>query len=194
MGPLCAPKGRRARPMRWVISAVVLLALASGAFAQDNSFSQDFDTLRGPQPVGPAVYTRWSGFYFGGQIGYDDGNADFSNSTSGPISYALRVTTLEQDFQPSAWPALGVANHAAPSFGGFVGYNTQWQDLVLGFELNFEHPTGTFFAPSTPIARTTPADSQGNTYAVNIASTGQISDLNYASLRARAGWIVDGNF
>jgi hypothetical protein len=49
------------RPMRWVICAVVVLVAPAGALAGD------FDVLRGSEPVGPTTYTRWSGFYVGGQ-------------------------------------------------------------------------------------------------------------------------------
>ena len=35
---------------------------------------------------------------------------------------------MEADFDPSAWPILGSATANATGFGGFVGYNTQWQD------------------------------------------------------------------
>ena len=48
--------------MRWFICAVAVLAFAPSAFAQD------FDVLRGSETVGPATFTKWSGFYFGGQI------------------------------------------------------------------------------------------------------------------------------
>ena len=37
--------------------------------------------VRGPQTVGPATFTRWTGFYAGGQFGYSSGNVDFSKAT-----------------------------------------------------------------------------------------------------------------
>ena len=69
----CAAKDRQIGvPMRWVFCALVLLGLASPAVAAD----LDLDVLRGaetvappPLTVGPATFTRWSGFYVGGQIG-----------------------------------------------------------------------------------------------------------------------------
>ena len=70
--------------MRWVLGSVVVLALTPSAFAQDLSI------LRGSQSVGPATFTRWSGFYFGGQFGLSNGNADFSKSTDSVVAYALR--------------------------------------------------------------------------------------------------------
>ena len=75
--PLECAKGMKGRPMRRVICALAVLVFASPAFAAD----LDLDILRGSQPVGPATFTRWSGFYVGGQFGYGDANADFSSAT-----------------------------------------------------------------------------------------------------------------
>jgi len=173
--------------MRWVIGALVGLAFAPSAYAGD------YDILRGTQSVGPATFTRWSGFYIGGQLGYSDASADFSNSTQAPIAYSLRDTFLENDITPSQWPVLGTADQAKISYGGFVGYNTQWQDLILGIEANYNQISLSLAAPNSPIGRTTPADSNGNTYLVNISATGTLTNLDYGTLRARAGWIF-GNF
>jgi opacity protein-like surface antigen len=158
-----------------------------------SALADDFDVLRGPQPVGPARYYNWSGFYFGGQFGWDYGRADFSQSTQAPIAYSLRNTFLEDDLSPSSWPVLGTATHGAQSFGGYVGYNSQWQDLVVGVEGNYTHSSLTLIAPSSSIARTTTADSQGNTYAVALSGVGTLSNLDYATIRGRAGWVL-GNF
>src|ERR1700689_373737 len=128
--PRDGAKGRKGRPMRWVIGALVALAVSPSAFAAD------LDILRGTEPVGPANFQNWSGFYAGGEFGYGNSSADFSKSTSSLVSYALRVTTLEADFAPSNWPVLGTGQDREMTFGGFVGYNTQWQDLILGIEGN----------------------------------------------------------
>jgi outer membrane immunogenic protein len=169
--------------MRWLICALVVLASAPHAFADD------FDVLRGPQPVAPAMFPRWSGFYVGGQFGYSDVNADFSNATQAPIAYALRETTLEAEFSPSAWPVLGIANHSGIAYGGFAGYNTQWQDVIVGVEANYNHTSLSLLASNTPLTRITP----GSSYLVNITGSGSLANLDFASLRARAGWVL-GNF
>jgi len=186
---LMRAKGMKGRPMRWVVCALVVLGLASPAIAAD----LDFDILRGSQPVGPATFTRWSGFYFGGQIGYSDANADFSGATSSIISEALRVTTLESEFNPSSWQVLGAANANATSYGGFVGYNTQWQDLIIGIEGNYNQSKFSLDAPITPIGRITPADSNGIPWTVVFTGSGSMTNLDYGTLRARAGWVL-GNF
>ena len=83
--------------MRWVICALTALTLASPVFAADLGIVPQTVGPVGPLPVGPATFTRWSGFYFGGQIGYGDANADFSRSDAATGSFQLaRNGTREQ--------------------------------------------------------------------------------------------------
>jgi outer membrane immunogenic protein len=89
--------------MRRVIFILLVLATASPAIAAD----LDLDILRGSQPVGPATFTRWSGFYVGGQVGFGDANADFSSATQPLVHYSLRESTLENENSVSTWPVLG---------------------------------------------------------------------------------------
>ena len=183
--------------MRWVFCSLLALTLASPAVAADFDIPPpgpigDYDVLRGPLTVGPATFTRWSGFYAGGQIGLTNGAADFSNATQSLIAYSLRETLLETDVAPSQWPVLGSANGLTTSYGGFVGYNTQWQDLILGMEANFNRANFNLHAPASPIGRTV-SDSAGNAYTVNITGSGTMVGEDFATLRMRAGWVV-GNF
>lgn len=173
--------------MRWVIVASFVLGFAPRALAAD------LDVLRGSEPVGPAFFTNWTGFYVGGDVGVSDENADFSRATQPSIAFALRHTALENTSHPSELPVLGTADHATLSYGGFLGYNTQWQDLMVGVEANVLHTTAALTAPSSPIARSGLSDGQGNSYTVAIAGTGSMANLNYVALRGRAGLIL-GNF
>jgi len=176
--------------MRWVISALLVLGLVPRAFAADLG---GLDVLRGSEPVGPALFTNWTGFYVGAEGGASDGNADFSRATQPTIAYVLRDTALENTSHPSDLPVLRTADQTAASYGGFFGYNTQWQDLLLGVEVNALHTTASLIAPGSPIVRSGLSDGQGNTYTVAISGTGAMTDLNYAALRGRAGLIL-GNF
>jgi outer membrane immunogenic protein len=170
--------------MRWVICALAVLTLPPCALAAD------YD-LRGSEPaVGPAPFTRWAGFYAGGQFGFSNAKGSFNNATRDPIAFVLRETTLENELSPSSWPVLGSANKGSATYGGFVGYNSQWQDLILGLEANYTHTTISMVAPNFPISRIT-SDSFGNTYQVNLSGSGALSGLDFGSLRVRAGWILD---
>jgi outer membrane immunogenic protein len=173
--------------MRWVVCALFVLALEPSAYAGD------FDILRGMQPVGPGNFYNWTGFYFGGQIGAGSASADFSNATSGIVSEVLRETALESEFSPSSWTVLGTGNDHALMYGGFIGYNTQWQDLMLGIEANYNQSNFSLTAATTPIGRITPADSNGVNWTVAFTGAGSVTDFDYGTLRARAGWIL-GNF
>jgi outer membrane immunogenic protein len=122
------------RRMRWVFCILMVLGMASPALAAD----YDLPILRGtavPAPVapvmtvGPATFTRWSGFYAGGDVSFNDANVDFTNSTAPLITLALQGTLVEQQFTPSQLQSVGRGASTAFGFGGFLGYNMQWQDL-----------------------------------------------------------------
>ncbi len=173
--------------MRWVICALLVLVFPTSGLAAD------LELLRGSQPVGPPLFNNWSGLYVGGQVGYGASNGDFSNATHSIIAEALRLTTLEDQFSPSTWPVLGNAANRAMMYGGFIGYNSQWQDMIVGFEANFNHTQFALVAPASPIGRITPPDSNGIPWTVAFTGSGSVTDLNYATLRGRAGLIL-GNF
>jgi outer membrane immunogenic protein len=182
--PLRAPKGGL---MRWVICAVFVLGLAPSAFADD------LNILRGTQSVGPALYTRWSGFYFGGQVSYSDGFVDFSKATEPLVGYSLRGLTLESEAMPSTLPILSNASKDTAGAGGFIGYNTQWQDLVLGLEASYTH------SPFTAVSSVSPIINHVYTIGSDLVSlyltgTGTMEVTDYGSLRLRAGWIFDNYF
>jgi outer membrane immunogenic protein len=168
--------------MRWVVCAVFVLAITPPAFAGD------LDILRGPQPVGSALYPRWQGFYFGGQASYSDMSADFSRATGPLVAASLAELTLESQVSPSSWPVAGQGTSQVAGFGGFVGYNTQWEDLVLGFEANYTHSPVTVSSAGTPILdRVFVVGS--NEDSVSLEGNGMMRITDYGSIRARAGYI-----
>jgi outer membrane immunogenic protein len=178
--------GIKGRQMRWVICAVFVVGFVPHVFAAD------LDILRGSESVGPPSYPNWSGFYFGGHWGYSDTNADFSQSTPPPVTYQL-PGTAEVLTNHLNLPVLGVANQSDMTYGGFVGYDSQWEDLVLGIEGNFSHAAGTLNAPTATPLRAAASDGAGNTYTTVFSTTGTLTNLNYAELRGRVGLIL-GSF
>lgn len=168
-------------------------ALLTGSVAPPpEPFADDFNAAQASHS-----FATWTGFYAGGQFGYSNVNGDFSKTTQAPIAYGLRELTLENEFAPSNWPVLGSASHGAAGFGGFVGYNVEYltpnMKVVLGVEANYDQAALSLNAPNAPISRVTPADSQGNSYLVNITGNGAMTNLNFGTLRFRAGWAF-GNF
>ena len=92
-----------------------------------------------PRRSGPPPVARWSGFYVGGQAGYSSSMINFGTAASGDISFILRNTAIEQNQQISQWTVLGQRFPTSASFGGFVGYNVQFEDTIVGFEVNYNH-------------------------------------------------------
>ena len=87
------------------------------------------------------TYARWDGWQFGVLAGYGNMNTDFGNSTSSLVGFILRNSTLEAEGAPSTWTALPSNTTNGAVFGGFIGYNMQWDQLVLGLDLAYKHPS-----------------------------------------------------
>ncbi len=178
------PPSKGAVMRRWFV-ALWLIALTARAVAGEF----EMPVLRGSTPFVPAAptYTRWSGFYVGGQVGGNSTHMDFAGATESLIAYLLRTTALENEQHPSQWGVLGSADVTGTSYGGFIGYNSQWDDLIIGIDLHYNH--GGFFAnaPTNPIARAVSAG--GNNYLVNITGNASMRITDFGAARLRAGWI-----
>src|SRR5262249_23329146 len=119
----------------------------------------DLPTLRASSPFVPAppTFTRWSGFYAGGQVGYRGAHVAVSRSPQQLLQSVLRELALESEQHVSLWKVLGPVDKSGASFGGFVGYNSQWDDIILGVDLTYSKTS--FKAVSPVIADQSPHDS-----------------------------------
>jgi outer membrane immunogenic protein len=137
----------------------------------------DWGPLRGPQYAEPALspVAVWEGIYFGGFGGF--AQTDFHTKS---VPY---VTATFTDPLLSTLP-IETKDANAASFGGFVGYNSQFEEIVLGVEADYTHARmrAISFAgyTNTVLGSTTPP----------FAFTGPaVSTLDdYGTLRARAGY------
>jgi len=80
----------------------------------------------------------------------------------------------------------------APLSGGFVGYNTEWEDLILGLEVNYNHLSlsassvdslSRSFTDSTNV----PAGHR-YFYTITVGAQSSLKLTDIAELRGRAGW------
>jgi outer membrane immunogenic protein len=180
-----APHGRH-RGLRAGLAALALILLApAGAVAADMP-----EFLRGS--FSPSS-TRWDGFYVGAQAGKTFGSADFGNATASMVSYILANTELQNIV--SDWTTLTKGSTGSPSFGGFIGYNFQWDDVVLGAELNYNRMSIDTGARDTvgPILVPGANLPDGSTvlYSVTETSNAAVTIRDIATARARAGWAYD---
>ena len=145
------------RAMRWVSAILLILLLILGMASPALAADYDLPILRGssqpPAPVvtvGPATFTRWSGFYFGGNVSLGSATSDFSTATRPLVQFSLQHTTVESSDHPSDFQVLGRGSAVAAGGGAFLGYNTQWQDLILGVEATYTHVNLNTTASSVP--------------------------------------------
>lgn len=171
--------------MRRSCLAAILIASISPVLAAD----YDVPTLRGSGDfaVAAAAPYRWDGFYIGGQLGFGVGSIDFAGTTQPMVAYLLRETALESERHPSEWAVLGKADVTGASFGGFLGYSTRWESLVLGFELNYSWSNMRTTAPTAMISRSTSTSNNLN-YFVTVTGDASMRITEYGTLRARAGF------
>jgi outer membrane immunogenic protein len=171
--------------MRRFALAAMVVVMAQGASAAD------LPILRGSyiDAVPPRASTNWEGFYVGGHAGYGSSNMKFGDSNKDMSAQLLSNPIIRQLFNVPAWPNLGTVSHRNVTFGGFVGYNVQWEDVVIGFEGNYSHGT---FSGSAAAENVSGYDLSGTSSAIvrtNSASSMTIKDTG--SLRIRGGYVVD---
>jgi outer membrane immunogenic protein len=173
----------RHRGLRAGLAALALILTApAGAVAADMP-----EFLRGS--FSPSS-TRWDGFYVGGQAAYLSGGADFGNATQPLVAYILRNTFIEDTFGVSNWTTLGRRDANSTGFGAFIGYNAQWDDVVLGLEANYTK-TNWMALSSDSISRH--MDSGVTRYAATVDASSSIKLIDYTSIRGRAGYVM-GHF
>jgi opacity protein-like surface antigen len=165
--------------------ASIALAGAAVAPIADAARSADMpgeDFLRGTFVT---ETVRWEGFHVGGQLGFTNMNGDFSNATRNMVHDMLRESTLENESAPSEWDVLGSTQTRGISYGGFIGYNWQWDSIILGIDGGYTRMSGfdTFVGPRT-LQRSIP--SSGDNVFIRASSTLTMHD--YATLRGRVGY------
>ncbi len=160
--------------MRRLLLAAVTIGVVSGAQAADMP-----DFLRGSIPAGPAPRVYWQGYYVGGQGDY----GSITSKLSPGINAGMQSTFVPPPTFAYNWQPLGQAHSLHGGYGGFAGYNSQWDDVVIGVEANYLH--GGFRAVST---------STGYTYDVTNAvastthSSASLKLSDFGSARLRAGY------
>jgi outer membrane immunogenic protein len=173
--------------MRRFVLAAMAFGMASGAHAADLS---DFPALRGTYTDGPSSpKVNWQGYYIGGQGGYGSSDENFRGSTRPMMAALLADTLIEAEMGISQFNlGLGKTSARTSGFGGFVGYNSQWDDIVVGIEASYLHGRFGGLTSATERRVSPAALSDGNFHDVTATSTAAISVKDMATFRGRAGY------
>jgi opacity protein-like surface antigen len=172
--------------MRCLLAALGLIGLISPAFAAD----YELPTLRGSDMFVPAypVYPHWDGIYVGGHLGFGNAGVDFTKATQPLLAVSLRSLAFESEFHASAVSVLGTTDTNSAGVGGFVGYNVQFEDAVLGLEFNYTHNDFNAVATSNPISRLTGVLSNGKAYAFTYDGSGSMRTTDIGLFQVRGGY------
>jgi outer membrane immunogenic protein len=166
----------------WLVA--VMCGVVSGAQAADLPF------LRGSVAEGLSRSSvNWAGVYIGGHVTHGAADMDFTNSGQDLLARLLNNLDLESQFNISSWPLQGTAHQQKSAYGGFLGYNFQWSEAVLGIELNYTH--GNFFGANS--------GSQGRSFqyptdyvsSAFVSSSAYMKVTDYGSLRVRGAYAFD---
>jgi len=119
--------------MRRFLLVAVMCGSASVAQAAD---MPDLPFLRGSFTEGlSATSVNWQGFYVGGQVSY----GSVTSKVASGVNSDLQATFIPPNNVSYNWQPLGSAHGNTTGYGAFVGYNSQWDDVVVGFEANYIH-------------------------------------------------------
>jgi outer membrane immunogenic protein len=185
--------------MRRLLLAVAMMGLVADASAGEfelpvlRGSSSDF--APSPWVPAPPTYTRWSGFYAGGHVSGTIAGMDFGTSARSLVSFATRNSVLESHV--TSWTTLPKGDTSAAGFGGFVGYNFQWDDVTLGVEANYTRSTLSKSASDSLsrsfIDNTNAPAGHEYTYDATVTATSAVTLTDFGTFRARGGWAA-GNF
>ena len=172
--------------MRSVICALALLALPTSAILPTSAMADDFNILRGT-----VATTNWGGFYAGGQVGADYNGVDFSSLAGPDLSKISTFSSVFDNIPLTSFPRLGALDTAKASYGFYLGYNVQYEDVVVGLELDVNKAS----------LNASQTDSQTHSYfitansttydtAYTVNSTGTVSIKNYGLINGRVGYVA----
>lgn len=156
---------RRNLQRRAVPAACIALIAFTAIFATGPARAADWLgdlPLRGSLSGAPV---QWDGIYLGGSYGYSRMNADFSAAVDSLSSYGIDLPNQSGQFN---------------SFGGFLGYNMNWENvLILGVEGTYNH-----LSSDLTVSRSDSATSGTTTY----DATSSVTLQDYGAIRGRVGY------
>lgn len=177
--------------MRRLVLAVMMAGVAHGALAAD---MPDLPVLRGFVNDAPrATRVNWQGVYVGGQGAFSQTESNLTNVNSSVVSaFAANYGPVYAagGFAMPFFPALGRAQIRGANFGGFVGYNAQWDDAVISLEGNYSRAGITTTSGGRPLfTNVTPATGNGGfLYKHVTTSLASLTINDLGTLRVRGGW------
>src|SRR2546423_2568213 len=177
--------------MRRLVLAMAMLGMAFGAQAAD---MPDLPILRGSlAPTLSSTSRNWDGWYVGGQVGYSSSEMDFGHSVKSLTNFIERNSVLQAPLEQ--WALLSKNHTQSSGFGAFVGRNWQWEDLVFGFEANYNYFSNLQASSTNSMTRLivnpageNPPAGHTHTYVTTLSGNAGIQIKDVVTFRGPTGW------
>lgn len=166
--------------MRRFLLVAVMCGATSVARAAD---MPDLPFLRGSFTDGLSnSRVNWQGYYVGGQVSY----GSVTSKVASGANSDLQSTFFPPNNVTYLWAPLGSAHSNTTGYGAFFGYNSQWEDVVIGFEANYIHDG--FRSVTNSVGYRYEADNVTVQSITNSSAAVKLSD--FGSLRIRGGYVM----
>jgi opacity protein-like surface antigen len=124
---------------------------------------------------------------------------DFSKAGRSITAFDPNNTLTAPFGSVSTWANLGTDNATGATYGAFIGYNWQFDELIIGFEANYNHTnlsgsatnSQCYNTPSVTNCASAIVLGDGNPYNAVVTATAAMRITDYGTARLRAGWVND---
>ncbi|WP_081631145.1 outer membrane beta-barrel protein [Methylobacterium sp. 77] len=169
----------------------LLTSVTIGWFSTAQAADLDYGVLRGPDYEPVSAEIDWNGFYFGAHAGYTSASLNQEKAFKNVLADNFRVRDIESQFGVSSFLVMPSARVDGTSFGGFAGYNYQFDEVVIGVEVDYTRFDKAGTSTNEISRQLTTSAGMSEVVRLYGDSTTKIED--YGTIRARGGWVI-GNF
>lgn len=173
------------------VTLALLTGIALGMVSAAQAADLDYGVLRGADYEPAQAEIDWNGGYFGGHAGYTTTSINFGPAGQSDLAQILRSTTIESEFNISTTNTLKPARPHDVSFGGFAGYNYQFDDTVIGLEVDYTSVNQKGRSEDSLGRRVTLSSGTYDSYDISTIAHANLQD--YGTIRVRAGYTL-GSF
>jgi opacity protein-like surface antigen len=146
------------------------------------------DFLRGSTPaIAMPSASNWGGFYVGGVVGWSVPGVDFAKDGS----YVNELARLGGATSVTSSP-IGNNDTTALHFGGFVGYQQQWDGAVVGVEATYNWLDKSVTGVNALSGTFGPALPNALVFSATGATDAHLID--YGTIRLKGGWAASSMF
>lgn len=170
-----------------VVALACALALPQAAHSADYLRGSQIEQPAEPPPMFGGGRFDWSGFYFGGGAGISDTKFKPDEGLATLVNYPFRNSITGTEANPGSWLSdIPEKRDSGATFFGFVGYNYLFDDVVMGFEVDYTR-SGHNYSTGDAISRRV-ALSDGSTRGIDLSAEQGAKLNDYATARLRMGW------